>query len=134
MVSNWYSSSQSTRRVSSHPFYKRIITANTLQRLFPYLRFLKADYSMDWPTFSKYFCDPNNPECYSRITTLLSYTMMRRTMKTTILNRPIITLPEPHPLIEYIHFSPEEQIIYRIVCLGSKRVVHKDTWLISLLD
>lgn len=87
---------------------------NRLEELFPYLRFLKANYSMDWQTFQKYFCDPNAADSYNRISTLLSYTMMRRTMKTTILNRPIITLPPPHPEIQYIQFSPEEQLIYRI--------------------
>ncbi|PVH71787.1 hypothetical protein DL98DRAFT_613085 [Cadophora sp. DSE1049] len=87
---------------------------NRLEELFPYLRFLKANYSMDWSTFQKYFCDPSANDCYNRITTLLSYTMMRRTMKTSILNRPIITLPKPHPNIQYVHFSPEETIIYRI--------------------
>jgi hypothetical protein len=40
--------------------------------------------------------------------------MMRRTMKTTIMNRPIIVLPPPHPEIQYVEFSKEEQIIYRI--------------------
>lgn len=70
---------------------------------------------MDWDTFRKYFCDPDAQNCYDRIGTLLSYTMMRRTMKTTILNRPIITLPKPHPEIVYVQFAPEEQIIYRIV-------------------
>jgi hypothetical protein len=73
---------------------------------------------MDWQTFQKYFCDPNAADSYNRISTLLSYTMMRRTMKTTILNRPIITLPPPHPEIQYIQFSPEEQLIYRIVSLN----------------
>ncbi|KAH7409732.1 SNF2 family N-terminal domain-containing protein [Cadophora sp. MPI-SDFR-AT-0126] len=87
---------------------------NRLEELFPYLRFLKANYSMDWSTFQKYFCDPSAKDCLSRISTLLSYTMMRRTMKTSILNRPIITLPKPHPSIQYLHFSPEETIIYRI--------------------
>jgi hypothetical protein len=70
---------------------------------------------MDWQTFQKYFCDPNSSESHNRIATLLSYTMMRRTMKTTIMGRPIITLPKPHPVVKYINFSPEEQIIYRIV-------------------
>ncbi|KAG4442544.1 hypothetical protein IFR05_001956 [Cadophora sp. M221] len=87
---------------------------NRLEELFPYLRFLKANYSMDWSTFQKYFCDPDANDCNNRIATLLSYTMMRRTMKTTILNRPIITLPTPHPRIVYVHLSPEESIIYRI--------------------
>jgi hypothetical protein len=72
---------------------------------------------MDWQTFQKYFCDPSAADSYRRISTLLSYTMMRRTMKTTILNRPIITLPPPHPEIQFIQFSPEEQLIYRIVSL-----------------
>ncbi|PMD36328.1 hypothetical protein L207DRAFT_435119 [Hyaloscypha variabilis F] len=87
---------------------------NRLEELFPYLRFLKANCSMDWQTFQKYFCDPDAPDSYNRIGTLLSYTMMRRTMKTTILNRPIVTLPPPHPEIQYISFSAEEQLIYRI--------------------
>ncbi len=69
---------------------------------------------MDWQTFQKYFCDPHADR---RISTLLSYTMMRRTMKTSILNRPIITLPKPHPEIKYVQFSDEEKIIYRIVSL-----------------
>jgi hypothetical protein len=72
---------------------------------------------MDWQTFQRYFCDPHAEDSYSRISTLLSYTMMRRTMKTTILNRPIIQLPQPHSLVEYINFSAEEQVIYRIVSI-----------------
>ncbi|KAG0646207.1 DNA repair rad5 [Hyphodiscus hymeniophilus] len=87
---------------------------NRIEELFPYLRFLKANYSMDWKTFQRYFCDPDANECQTRIATLLSYTMMRRTMKTTILNRPIIILPKPHPEIRYLQFSSEERIIYRI--------------------
>ncbi|TVY39756.1 putative ATP-dependent helicase, partial [Lachnellula occidentalis] len=87
---------------------------NRLEELFPYLRFLKAHYSIDLQTFQKYFCDPRSDDSQNRIATLLSYTMMRRTMKTTIMNRPIITLPKPHPVVLYINFSPEEQIIYRI--------------------
>ncbi|KAI9649741.1 hypothetical protein NHQ30_002322 [Ciborinia camelliae] len=87
---------------------------NRLEELFPYLRFLKANYSMDWKTFQQYFCDPDADDCNNRIATLLSYAMMRRTMKTTILNRPIITLPPPHPVMQQINFSREERIIYRI--------------------
>ncbi|KAJ8060331.1 hypothetical protein OCU04_010665 [Sclerotinia nivalis] len=87
---------------------------NRLEELFPYLRFLKANYSMDWKTFQQYFCDPDADDCTNRIATLLSYAMMRRTMKTTILNRPIITLPKPHPVMQQINFSREERIIYRI--------------------
>ena len=70
---------------------------------------------MNWQTFQKYFCDPEAADCNHRIETVLSYTMMRRTMKTTILNRPIIVLPKPTPEILYIKFSAEEQVIYRIV-------------------
>ncbi|TGO11526.1 hypothetical protein BTUL_0107g00100 [Botrytis tulipae] len=87
---------------------------NRLEELFPYLRFLKANYAMDWRTFQQYFCDPDADDCTNRITTLLSYAMMRRTMKTTILNRPIITLPKPHPVMQQLNFSREERIIYRI--------------------
>ncbi|CZS91311.1 related to protein RIS1 [Rhynchosporium graminicola] len=87
---------------------------NRLEELFPYLRFLKANYSMNWSMFQKYFCDPNHTDSNNRIATLLSYTMMRRTMKTSILNRPIITLPEPLAKVMDVQFSAEETIIYRI--------------------
>ncbi|PBP21187.1 hypothetical protein BUE80_DR007992 [Diplocarpon rosae] len=87
---------------------------NRIEELFPYLRFLKANYSMDWQTFNRYFCDPDSSTNNLRIKTLLSYTMMRRTMKTKILNRAIIVLPKPHAKILYVQFSQEEQIIYRI--------------------
>lgn len=69
---------------------------------------------MDWKTFQRYFCDPQAQDCEARISTLLSFTMIRRTMKTSILNRPIITLPTPHPVITYIQFSAAEKIIYRL--------------------
>ncbi|TAQ90570.1 hypothetical protein B7494_g1097 [Chlorociboria aeruginascens] len=87
---------------------------NRLEELFPYLRFLRANYAMDMATFQQHFCDPDADDCHQRITTLLSYSMMRRSMKTTILNRPIITLPPPHPEVRFIDFSAEEKIIYRI--------------------
>jgi hypothetical protein len=116
-VPSGYTSVESTRGVSS--LFGLVLVVEVVlmndNRLFPYLRFLKANYSMDWKTFQKYFCDTTAPDSYTRISTLLSCTMMRRTMKTTILNRPIITLPPPHPEIIYIQFSPEEELIYRIV-------------------
>lgn len=80
---------------------------------------------MDSKTFQNYFCDPEAKECMSRIDYLLSYTMMRRTMKTTILGRAILTLPTPHPEMRYIDFSPEEKIIYRIV----SDQIHASMWL-----
>ncbi|KAH8594411.1 SNF2 family N-terminal domain-containing protein [Bisporella sp. PMI_857] len=87
---------------------------NRLEELFPYLRFLKAHFAMDWDTFRNYFCDAEGEESQKRIATILSFTMMRRTMATTILNRPIIHLPKPHPEIQYVDFSTQERIIYRI--------------------
>ena len=87
---------------------------NRLEELFPYLRFLKASFTISWQVFKEYFCDPNSPDCVSRIATLLSYTMIRRTMNTSILGRPIISLPKPHSEIRMLDFSPMEKIIYRI--------------------
>jgi len=49
--------------------------------------------------------------------------MIRRTMSTTILNRPIIQLPTPHPSIQYVDFSAEERIIYRIVSIYSSSLL-----------
>ena len=92
--------------------------------MYPYLRFLGADYDLDWKTFQEKFCDPEAAESYARLGALLSNTMLRRTMKTPILNRPIITLPKPHQLTQYVDFSPQEKVIYKIVrypCLNSKK-------------
>ena len=44
--------------------------------------------------------------------------MMRRHYGTTILGRPVVTLPTPHPEIRYVQFSDEERIVYRIVSLS----------------
>jgi len=85
--------------------------------MYPYLRFIGADYEMDWETFQKHCCQPEQDDSYSRLAALLSSTMLRRTMKTSILNRPIITLPKPHPQIRYVDFSPQEALFYRIVSL-----------------
>jgi hypothetical protein len=86
-----------------------------VERTYPYLRFLGADYEMDWDTFQEKFCDPEADESYARLAVIISNTMLRRTMKTSILNRPIITLPKPHPEVRYVDFSPQEEILYRIV-------------------
>ncbi|EPE28424.1 P-loop containing nucleoside triphosphate hydrolase [Glarea lozoyensis ATCC 20868] len=87
---------------------------NRIEEFYPYLHFLRANYTMDQQTFQKHFCDPSVIECRSRLGILLSYAMLRRTMKTTLLNRPLISLPDPKAIIEYVDFSDEERIIYRI--------------------
>ena len=83
--------------------------------MYPYLRFLGADYKMNWKTFKLHFCDSEAADSYKRLGALLSNTTLRRTMKTSILNRPIITLPKPHPEVRYANFSPQEKLIYKIV-------------------
>ena len=93
--------------------------------MYPYLRFIGADYEMDWETFQKHCCQPEENDSYARLAVLLSRTMLRRTMKTSILNRPIITLPKPHPHIRYADFSPQEELIYRIVSFETFRMLIK---------
>jgi hypothetical protein len=46
-------------------------------------------------------------------------TMIRRTMMTTIRNYPIITLPPPHPEIQYNQFSPEESLADKLATDGN---------------
>lgn len=112
MVSHWNTLDEQVGGVSL--FIPSIFSLAYMFRYFPYLRFLKADYTMDWKTFQRYFCDPESEQCRLRIRTILTCIQHRRTMGTTVLGRPIITLPTPHPKLEYVNFSPAEKIIYRI--------------------
>lgn len=86
---------------------------------------------MDWNTFQKKCCLPDEDDSYTRLATLLSQAMLRRTMKTSILNRPIIVLPTPHPKIHYANFSEQEKLIYRIVSLTC---LHSDPRLMLSAD
>jgi hypothetical protein len=45
-------------------------------------------------------------------------TIMRRTMRTTILNHPIVTLPPPRPEIQYNQFSPQESLADKLATDG----------------
>ncbi|RDW80387.1 hypothetical protein BP5796_05085 [Coleophoma crateriformis] len=87
---------------------------NRLEELYPYLRFLRVGLTNSYDEFVQHFCDPDAPDCQKRITALLSFTMIRRSMNTKLLGRAIISLKDPHPEIIHIEFSKEERIIYRI--------------------
>ncbi|KAG9232866.1 SNF2 family N-terminal domain-containing protein [Amylocarpus encephaloides] len=87
---------------------------NGIEEVYPYLKFMRANYTMDFPTFQKKVCNIDKPECRDRIRALLSICMMRRTMGDTILGRPIVNLPDPSTNLRKIDFSQEESVIYRI--------------------
>ncbi|KAL3423956.1 SNF2 superfamily protein [Phlyctema vagabunda] len=87
---------------------------NRIEELYSYLRFLRIPYTNSYQEFVKWFCDPDARDCQSRIAAVLSFSMMRRNMNTKLLGHAIVSLPTPHPEIQYIDFSLEERIIYRI--------------------
>lgn len=80
-----------------------------------YFRFLSVQYATDVHTFKREFCDPDSLECQSRIQSLLSYMMIRRTLQDKIFDRPIVELPQTHPEIKKIDFSKEERALYQIL-------------------
>ena len=85
---------------------------NRLDELYPYFRFLRIKYTSDYATFKQQFCDHRDLECRSRVTHLLSFVMMRRTLKDKMFDRPIVELPPTHPKLAEVYFSREERYLY----------------------
>ncbi|KAH8809176.1 SNF2 family N-terminal domain-containing protein [Xylogone sp. PMI_703] len=87
---------------------------NSLEELYPYIRFLRMEFTESFKDFRQWFCNPQNNDDKARIDTLLDICMIRRTMKSTLLGRPVVSLPEPHADIQYVDLSREERLIYDI--------------------
>lgn len=88
---------------------------NRLEEFYPYIRFLRIERTQTFQVFKSWFCNAENEEDVSRLVALLNGCMIRRNMRTMLLGRPVVSLPDPHPEVLWIKFSREERIIYDIV-------------------
>ncbi|KFY29006.1 hypothetical protein V493_02602 [Pseudogymnoascus sp. VKM F-4281 (FW-2241)] len=86
---------------------------NSLNELYPYFRFLQMNWASTLAVFKKNFGDPDANDSTKRLNVMLSVIMKRRTIKSTILGRPLVHLPPIHPSLRIVTLSGEERAIYR---------------------
>ncbi|KAI9748708.1 MAG: hypothetical protein M4579_007142 [Chaenotheca gracillima] len=86
---------------------------NRLEELFAYMRFLKIPYySHSFAEFQRTCCDPDSDDSSKRLSALLSGSMIRRTLKHKLFDRPIVELPPAAAYIVRVEFSPRERLLY----------------------
>ncbi|KFZ20291.1 hypothetical protein V501_00200 [Pseudogymnoascus sp. VKM F-4519 (FW-2642)] len=86
---------------------------NSLNELYPYFRFLRMNWASTFPVFKKNFGDPDANDSTKRLNVMLSVIMMRRTIGSTILGRPLVQLPPIHPSLQILNLCGVERAIYR---------------------
>ncbi|KFY84973.1 hypothetical protein V500_08836 [Pseudogymnoascus sp. VKM F-4518 (FW-2643)] len=86
---------------------------NGLTELFPYFRFLRTNWATSFSMFKKNFGDPDANDSTKRLNVMLSVIMMRRTIGSKILGRPLVQLPPIHPSLKVLTLSGVERAIYR---------------------
>ncbi|KFY17587.1 hypothetical protein V492_00568 [Pseudogymnoascus sp. VKM F-4246] len=86
---------------------------NSLTELYPYFRFLRMNWADNFSTFKKNFSDPDANDSTKRLNVMLNIIMMRRTIGSQILGRPLVQLPPIHPQLRVVTLSAEERAIYR---------------------
>ncbi|KFY43882.1 hypothetical protein V495_03733 [Pseudogymnoascus sp. VKM F-4514 (FW-929)] len=86
---------------------------NSLNEMYPYFRFLRMNWADSFSTFKKNFGDPDAIDSTKRLSVMLRVIMMRRTIGSKILGRPLVHLPPIHPHLKVVTLSGEERAIYR---------------------
>ncbi|KAF2820357.1 hypothetical protein CC86DRAFT_471446 [Ophiobolus disseminans] len=93
---------------------------NSIEELYPLLRFLRIDRYNDWKMFSMDIAKPakhSHPEtrkkAMNRVQILLKAVMLRRQKCSEVDGKPILNLPAKHTAIDTVEFSDDEQTIYK---------------------
>ncbi|PKK41303.1 hypothetical protein CI102_15210 [Trichoderma harzianum] len=89
--------------------------ANSSQELFPYMKFLKCEWTVSRKEFRSMFftaTDEPNPQ-FVALTSLMMY---RRTIDDEFLGRQIVSLPERKEVDIWVALSKEEQAVVDAVC------------------
>lgn len=82
-------------------------------------------FSNDFQVFRDHFCDPDDDECMARVTHVLSFMMIRRTLKDKMFDRPIVELPDVHPLVQRVELSKVERFLYEALEEIFRRTVNQ---------
>jgi SNF2 family DNA or RNA helicase len=105
---------------------------NSIDELYPLLRFLKVEPYLDWPKFSMEVGKPmksTNPgmrtRALKRVQILLRSIMLRRQKDSTVDGKPISVLPPKHNIIDNVEFEDEEFALYKALETKSQLQMNK---------
>lgn len=88
---------------------------NCVEELYAYFKLLRVKHTGDFETFKDNFCDDDNPDARARLHAFLRQIMMRRTHATTLMGRPLVTLPRNTQNTIPLEFNPVERALYDCV-------------------
>ncbi|KAH7086556.1 SNF2 family N-terminal domain-containing protein [Paraphoma chrysanthemicola] len=105
---------------------------NSIDELFPLLRFLKVDRYSDWTRFSQDIAKPaknQHPEtrekAMQRVQILLKTIMLRRQKTSIVDGKPILNLPPKHTMLDNVEFSDDELAVYKALETKSQIQLNK---------
>ncbi|KAH8723241.1 SNF2 family N-terminal domain-containing protein [Phaeosphaeriaceae sp. PMI808] len=100
---------------------------NSIDELYPLLRFLRVDRYSDWKLFSLDIAKPakhphpqTRKQAVNRVQILLKTVMLRRQKTSEVDGKPILTLPPKHTTIDNVEFSDDEHAIYKALEASSQ--------------
>ncbi|KAI1171190.1 P-loop containing nucleoside triphosphate hydrolase protein [Nemania sp. FL0916] len=96
---------------------------NSLDELYPYLKFLKAQWAGNLRDFQYLYGNPGDDNSASRLAILTDILMLRRTMGDSFLGQPLYEIPLPHIFVRRVRLTTEERIIYEVVCTRFCKII-----------
>ncbi|KAI1130815.1 SNF2 family N-terminal domain-containing protein [Nemania abortiva] len=88
---------------------------NSLDELYPYLKFLKTDWAGDLPDFQYLYGNTGDGESADRLAIIMNILMLRRTMEDRFMGRPLYEIPMCHISVRRVKLTKEERAIYNVV-------------------
>ncbi|KAF1914292.1 SNF2 family N-terminal domain-containing protein [Ampelomyces quisqualis] len=105
---------------------------NSIDELFPLLRFLQTGRYVDWKLFSFEIAKPakhqnqaTRDRAMNRVQILLKGVMLRRQKKSEVDGKPILNLPAKHTLNDNVEFDDDEMAIYKALEAKSQIQLNK---------
>ncbi|KAI0451628.1 SNF2 family N-terminal domain-containing protein [Xylaria acuta] len=88
---------------------------NSLDELYPYFKFLKADWVGNLREFHHLYGNSADNESESRLKVVMEILMLRRTMADRFMGRPLYEIPMGHISVRRVQLTREERVIYNVV-------------------
>ncbi|KAI0100531.1 SNF2 family N-terminal domain-containing protein [Nemania sp. FL0031] len=87
---------------------------NSLDELYPYLKFLKVSWAGDFANFQYLYANTGDDESAQRLSVMMNILMLRRTLEDTFMGRPLYEIPMCHISVRRVRLTQEERVIYKI--------------------
>ncbi|KAI1152408.1 SNF2 family N-terminal domain-containing protein [Nemania diffusa] len=84
---------------------------NSLDELYPYLKFLKTNWVGDLRDFHYLYANSGDDQSAGRLDAIMSILMLRRTMADTFMGRPLYEIPMCHISVRRVRLTTEERCI-----------------------